>query len=468
MIADCKLKLLNYVEAYDAICQCGKIIYESENNPEDFPRELLRKYHECRGKLALLNENPVESAENYDKATRFADDDSKFAAASAALSALNFLDMPSEDVALPHLEYQKLVENIQPFTEYHERGEKIKIGYISSGFCQHELFVLIFGMISCHDKNKYEVTCYSLNKKDDAYTNVFRSQMPNFVDVKNLSYFEFAKKIHDDKIDILIDLMGHSEGNMLPALAYKPAPIQISGLGYSATTGMKAIDYFITDEIIDPPGEHDKFFKSGQSGNPEFAPCTQQDHVTFGTICDYTKINDDMLQIWKEILNRVPDSVLIIRAKEFESISTRDHAYSRMKAMGFNMDKVVLLQVVPEYLNEMLKLDLILDSYPCVGESQTIDAVYMGVPTITLCGERRSTRFSYSILKALELENLVVNNVQDYIERAVGLASDKEALDALHKSLRNMLINCEKLNPQNITRALENHFEKILAEKKVV
>lgn len=478
-IADCKHKLLKYVEAYDAICKCGKIIYESENNPDDFSREFLREYHDCCGKLALLNENPVESAENYDKAAYFADDESKFASASAAVASLNFLDMLDEDIAAPHFEYQTLLENIQPFKEYHERGEKIKVGYISSGFCKNELFTALFGMVTSQDKNKFDVYCYSLNEKDDLYTNVIKNQIKNFVNVKNLSYFEFAQKIHDDEIDILVDLTGHSKGNMLPTLAYKPAPIQISGLGYSATTGMKEVDYFISDEIVDPPGSHEKYFtekflylpcqfsyaQRTDVKTPVLAPCTKRGYVTFGTICDYSKINDNMLIIWKEILNRVPNSMLLMRAKEFESVSTMDHAYTRMKAMGFDMDKILLLSPVEEYLNEMLQLDIILDSYPYGMGINIIDAVYMGVPVITLYSKRRSTRFGLSILKNLGVEHLAADNVQDYIDRAVGLANDMEAVDALHKSLRNILKQTKALNPSDYVKELESNFEKILAEK---
>ncbi|MBR6012432.1 MAG: hypothetical protein IK062_01445 [Selenomonadaceae bacterium] len=475
-IADCRKNLLNYAGAYESVCQCGKIIYESGKNLDEFSNKFLQKYHDLRGKLSLFSGNPVESADNYDKAVQFADENSKFAPASAALVSLNFLDMSSEDTIEPHFEYQKLLENIQPFTEYHERGEKIRVGYISAGFCQNELFTALFGMITTQNKEKFDVYCYSLNKRDDQYTNVFRAQVQNFVNVRNLSYFELAKKIHDDKIDILVDLAGHTEGNMLPTLAYKPAPIQISGLGYTETTGMKSVDYFITDEVVDPPGEHEKYFtekllympcqfsyaQRTDVKTPQAAPCTQRDHVTFGTICDYHKINDEMLLVWKEILNRVPKSVLMMRAQEFASASTINHAYARMKKLGFNMDQITFLPPVPNYLDEMLNLDLILDSYPCGIGINTIDAIYMGVPVITLYSDRRSTRFGLSILKSADVENLAVNNVQDYIERAVALVNDKEALDALHKNLRALMQKSSALNPENYTKILESHFEKIL------
>ena len=476
MIAACKQELLDYVGAYEAICKCGKIIYESDYNLDEFSEKFLRQYHERQGKLSLLNGDPVEAAENFDKAAQFSDEESKFALASSALLSLHFLDISSEDTATPHFEYQNLVADIKPYTDYHERGEKIKVGYISADFRQHAIFPVSLGLVTCHDRNKFDVTCYSLNEKDDRYTEIFKQAATNFLNVTDMTYSELAKKIHDDAIDILVDLSGHSAGNVLPVFAYKPAPIQISGLGYMATTGLKSMDYFITDEIVDPPGEHEKFFtekllympsqfsyaQRTDVLTPQFTPCIHRGYVVFGTICRYQKISNEILHVWKEILNRVPNSVLMMRAQEFASISTKDHAYERMKAIGFNMDQVLFVPAIPNYMDKMLDLDLILDTYPYVGGSTTLDAIYMGVPVLTFYGERRSTRFGLSILKNIGLADLAVDNVQDYIERAVVLANDWDALDTLHKNLRKMLQKSAALNPVDYTRMLEKHFEEIL------
>lgn len=476
MMATCKQKLMDYVGAYADICQCGKIIYKSEHSLENFSDKFLQLYHEWHGKLSLLNGDPVEAAENYERAAQFSDEESKFKLASSALLSLHFLDISAEDTVAPHFEYQNLVDDIVPYAEYHERNEKIKVGYLSADFRQYTLFAVTLGIMICHDKTKFDVICYNLSETDNAYTKMFRQNVKNFIDVKGLSYSELAKKIHDDKIDILVDLSGHSEGNALPVFAYKPAPIQISGLGYPATTGLKAMDYFITDEILDPPGKHEKFFTEkllympsqfsyatrADINTSEGAPCIKSGHVTFGTICDYQKISNEILHIWKEILNRVPNAVLFMRAQEFAGISTKSHVYSRMKTIGFNMDQVVFAPPVPDYMKEMLELDLILDTYPYVGGGTTLDALYMGVPVLTFYGERRSTRFGLSILENVGLTALAVDNVQDYINRAVGLANDWQALDALHKNLRTMVKKSTALNPKHYTQQLEKYFEEFL------
>ena len=200
---------------------------------------------------------------------------------------------------------------------------------------------------------------------------------------------------------------------------------------------------------------------------PQAAPAIKNGYPTFGTICRYEKINDDMLKIWKQILDRVPNAVLIMRAKEFSSNSTIDHAYNRMKNLGFNMDRVSFRPAVPNWLQAILQLDVILDAYPYVGGSTTFDALYMGIPVITFYGERRNTRFGLSILKQFGIEGLAVpiTSPQDYIERAVGLVNDLGALDALHKNLRNMMKQAMTIRTRPYTKALEDVFVQFLNQK---
>ncbi len=481
-IAVCRDKLLDYAGAYEAICAAGRAIYQGGHDISEFTNSFLAQYHNLQAKLDLYNGNPQSAVDNYYKAAQFEESfKGKCDALDSALLSLHFTNISSADLAAAHFEYQKLLENIKPYTEYHKRAGKIKIGYVSGDFRKHALFTLAYGLIASHNKNKFEVTCYSLNPYDDIYTNLIKKQVANFVDVKNLSYAELAEKIHSDKIDVLIDLAGHSSGNVLPVFAYKPAPLQISGIGYMSTTGMKEFDYFITDEIVDPPGEHDKFFTEKllyfpsqfcyamreDVPQPQYAPCTKRDYVVFGTICRYEKINEDMLLIWKQILERVPKSILLMRAQKLVSNTTTDQLYERMKKLGYNMDRVVFQPAVDNYMAELLHLDVILDSYPYVGGSTTFDALYMGVPVVTFYGEKRSTRFGLSILKQLGLEGLAVpiDSPQDYIERAVGLANDVGALDALHKNLRVMMQKAPNIRPGMYARFLESKIEQFLNEK---
>jgi predicted O-linked N-acetylglucosamine transferase (SPINDLY family) len=200
---------------------------------------------------------------------------------------------------------------------------------------------------------------------------------------------------------------------------------------------------------------------------PQYAPCTKRDYVVFGTICRWQDVNDDMLKIWQKILERVPKSAMLIRAEEFTGNSAIDNAYERMKKLGFNMDQILFRPTASNYMEEMTHLDVILDPYPYVGRSLTLDALYMGVPIVTFYGERRTTRAGLSILKQLGLEGLAVpiNSQQAYIDRAVGLVSDLGTLDTLHKNLRTMIQKAMTIRPKRYCQLLEEKYEQILNEK---
>ncbi|MBQ7723430.1 MAG: hypothetical protein IJT57_03815, partial [Selenomonadaceae bacterium] len=392
---------------------------------------------------------------------------------------LHFINISDEELAAFHFDYQNFFADVVPFTTYHKPHDRIKVGYISGDFRVHAAFKVMFGFIAYHDRSKFEITCYSKNPKNDMYTEQFRQVVEHFVDVQNLTDEELAKKIHDDEIDIAFDLAGHTGYNGLPALVYRPAPVQICGIGYMSTTGLKEIDYFITDKVLDPPNQNreqyfsEKFLympaqfcysRPADVAIPNGASCMKNGYVTFGTICRYSKINDDSLAIWIEILNLVPTAKLLMRAGEFISNSLVDELYNRMKNLGCDMDRVIFRPAVTDYFETISELDIVLDAYPYVGGVTTLDALYMGVPVINFYGSRHSTRFGKSILASVGLGELSVNSVEAYINTAVALANDFETIDVLHKNLRGMFENSAALDPLKYCRCLERKFEEILAD----
>ncbi|MBQ7454046.1 MAG: hypothetical protein IJS69_03205, partial [Selenomonadaceae bacterium] len=395
----------------------------------------------------------------------------------SVLLSLHFLDLPSEELAAPHFDYQNFFADVKPFTTYHKRHDRIRVGYISGDFRKHAAFNIVFGFISCHDRKKFEITCYSKNPVNDEFTDLYKRGVEHYVDVSKLTDEELAKKIHDDEIDIAFDLAGQTGHNGLPALVYRPAPVQICGIGYMSTTGLKEIDYLLTDEVVDPPGMNEKFFSEKFLYMPaQFcyarredlpaaicAPCTFNGYVTFGTICRYMKINDDMLAIWTEILRRVPNAKLLMRAQEYISNRTQDDLYEKLKSLGCDMNRVIMRPAVPDYFRAIAQVDIILDAYPYVGGATTLDALYMGVPVVNLYGERHSTRFCKSILHSVGLGELSVGTVEEYINIAVALANDFETLDTLHKNLRNMFLQSDALDPMKYCRRLESKYEELLS-----
>ena len=480
MIADRRYLTDDNLGAYEAMRAAMDYIYSPEGTEKNYSNKFVAECHKKMAKYAHDNRQHVEGVENDRLAFELTEDkDTRLVFYDAMLLGLHFLDISNEDMTAFHFEYQKFFDDIKPFTTYHKRHDRIKVGYISGDFRRHAAFAVVFGFISCHDRSKFEITCYSKNLKDDDLTEIYKKAVDHFVDVKKLSAVELAKKIHDDEIDIAFDLAGHTGCNGLPALAYRPAPVQICGIGYMSTTGLKAIDYFITDEILDPPNQNreqyfsEKFLympaqfsyaRPGDAPTPDGAPCIKNGYVTFGTICRYSKISDDMLAIWTEILNLVPNAKLLMRAQEFISNKAVDELYNTLKNFGCDMDRVIFRPAVSglDYFTAVSQVDIMLDAYPYVGGTTTLDALYMGVPVINLYGERHSTRFGKSILASVGLGELSVDNVEAYINNAVALANDKDTLDILHKNLRNMFLNSEALDPVKYCRLLEKKFEELL------
>lgn len=474
MIADRRHMTDDNVGAYEAMRKAIELIGDGR-----YSNFFIAECYSKLGKFALDNRRVVEAVESYSRAFELAEDVSKqLEYYDSILLSLYFTDIPSAEMAAAHFDYQNLLDAVAPFTTYHSRNERIKVGYISGDFRRHAAFAVMFGFMSCHDRSKFEVTCYSNSNVSDEFTELYKRGVEHFVDVSDLTAAQLAQRIHDDAIDIAVDLAGHTSYNGLHALAYRPAPVQVSGLGYMSTTGLKAIDYFITDAVLDPPEEgREQFFSEKFLYMPaQFsyaqrldlpasngAPCLKTGHVTFGTICRYSKITDEMLAVWTEILNRVPTAKLLMRAQEFISNKTVDELYNALKSLGCDMERVTIRPAVHDYFGAISQLDICLDAYPYVGGATTLDALYMGVPVVNLYGERHSSRFGKSILHSVGLEELAVDNVAAYIETAVALANDVETLDALHKGLRQMFLTSEALDPVKYCRTLEAKFEELLS-----
>ncbi len=479
-IADRKYLTDDNLGAYEVMHKAIERFYPPYDEAKNFSNDIIAEYFCKMAKYAQSNGYHLEAMENYERASELCTNTQRrLEYYDAILLTLHFFDISSEELTAPHFDYQQFFEGIEQFASYHKPHKRIRIGYISGDFRRHAAFGVVFGFISCHDKSKFEIFCYNRNKVDDIYTEIFKKVVEHFVNVKSLSDKELAQKIHDDEIDIAFDLAGHTGHNGLPALAYKPAPVQVSGIGYMSTTGLKAIDYFITDKFLDPPGQNREQYFSEKFlympcqfcyARPENIPasegaaCIENGYVTFGTICRYSKITEDMLAIWKVILDRVPDAKLIMRAQEFISNRTCDELYGRMKNLGYDMDRIIFRAAVADadYFKAISKIDICLDAFPYVGGATTLDALYMGVPVINLFSERHSTRFGKSILESVGLGELSVDNVEAYVNNAVGLASDFETLDILHKNLRQMFLNSDALNPMKYCRRLEEKFTELI------
>lgn len=389
---------------------------------------------------------------------------------------------PADDTELfeAHRKYADFFKGIKTYTHKNAaHHERLRIGYISSDFRRHVMVHFAWPFLTAYDRSRFEVHVYSLTGEEDNYSEVLRSKVDAWTNLCGKSREKIAERIYNDEIDILVDLAGHSLGSGLPALAYKPAPVQISGLGYMATTGLPAVDYYWTDAFVDPEGAHEALFTEKllrlssqfcyvpliKCPESDGAPCKSRGWVLFGVFNHYRKITDTMLEAWKKILEAVPDSKILIKSQVFFSPQNVDDAFERLEAAGLDMDRIIFEPATSDYMQRYLDVDIALDTYPYPGGGTTADALYMGVPVITMYGDRRSSRFAYGMMASVGLEGLTVQTAEDYAARAVGLASDVELLDILHKKLRSMMEASPLMDARKYMNEVETWYEEVWKER---
>ena len=396
----------------------------------------------------------------------------------AGLLKLNAADVSAQEVYEKSLGYGALFADVQPYTHRGRRKkDKIRIGYISGDFRQHVMQYFIWPFLAGYDANAFDVYVYSLGKADQ-YTDFFQTLVTKWRDLTSYEQdtVRIAREIHADKVDILFDLAGHTAGTGLAALAWKPAPLQLSGLGYMATTGLPAVDYFVTDHYCDPEGSGSEAFYvekllrltsqfcyNGYTHLPASTetPARGRGYIQFASFNQYQKFYDPMLRAWQEIMGRVPQSRLLLKNNAYSKPGVVQSAYERLQRLGFDMSRVQFEQATRDYMNRYLDVDIALDTFPWPGGGTTCDALYMGVPVVSYYTERHSTRFTYSLLANIGLSDLASTSLSDYVETAVALAGNLDLLDALHRELRDRMKASPVMDQERYIREMEECYRAI-------
>ena len=393
----------------------------------------------------------------------------------AGLLKLNAADVSAQEVYEKSLGYDALFADVRPYTHRGRRKkDKIRIGYISGDFRQHVMQYFIWPFLAGYDANAFDVYVYSLGKSDQ-YTDFFQTLVTKWRDL--ISYEQdtvrIAREIHEDEVDILFDLAGHTGNTGLAALAWKPAPVQLSGLGYMATTGLRMVDYFVTDHCCDPEGSGSEAFYvekllrltsqfcyNGYTHLPASTgtPARGRGYIQFASFNQYQKFYDPMLRAWQEIMERVPQSRLLLKNNAYAKPGVVQSAYERLQRLGFDMSRVQFECATKDYMWRYLDVDIALDTFPWPGGGTTCDALYMGVPVVTMYGTRRSTRFSYAMLHLVGAEELAVTSASAYISCAVSLAEDLDRLDGIHCTLRRKMETSPLMDQAGYMYALEQAY----------
>lgn len=464
----------HFAAAYYALTQAQRIV-RRDGAGAAFVTNILAMKGNAAVQLGKVRRAARIFASAYDIAPDF---DDKCRMYSSYLMTLNSLPVTETELFAAHRRYQSIFAAVKKYSpRVRRRHKKIRLGYISPDFHRHVMFFFFYQLAIAHDAEKFDLYAYYSDERRDKFTEMLQSCFTVWREVKKMRFAEMARQIYDDEIDILVDLAGHTSGSGLPVLAYKPAPVQISGLGYMATTGLDAADYIMGDKYVDPPDKQTEtyltetpfrftglFCYTGQSNLPSAinAPCRTVGYVTFACFNQYHKITDDMIVLWREILRLVPNSRLMLKNMSFEDEKIRCYAAERLRRLGISEGQTQLEPPSWDYMESYLRADVALDTYPYTGGGTTCDALYMGVPVVSLYGERRGSRFGLSILSAAGLGELAVDTAAAYVRKAVALAEDTEFLDALHRNLRPLMLRSTLMNTRQYIKEWENFLQNIL------
>ena len=328
---------------------------------------------------------------------------------------------------------------------------KLRIGYVSADFREHSAAYVFGGMLIHFDRANFEVFAYSNCELEDGITRQFQESVTCWRNIHRMSDDEAAAVIVKDKIDILVDLSGHSGGNRLLLFARKPAPIQCTGWGYATSTGLKAIDYFFTDRFCVPESERHYYtekvsylpclvsswfpFRFPEVGPP---PALKKGYVTFGCFNRLAKISDMALDAWCEILRRLPAARMIIKCGEFDKPENKYRIRDFFISNGIEADRFSLIGVTPklEHIASFNMIDIALDPFPQCGGVTALEGLMMGVPLVVMRGDTITGRGASSILSNIHCKHWIANTVDEYVDIALSF-SDYNDLEFYREVLRH-------------------------------
>ena len=374
-----------------------------------------------------------------------------------------------------HAAYAKMLGSLPLFSHTVRKHGKLRIGYLSPNLTDHIVLNFAIQLFSAYNRSRYEVRLYDIGTLQCETTDWVAGMVDGYTDLSKCRPQEAAARIHADEIDILFDLAGHSAGGKtLMIAAHKPAPIQLSGIGYFNTTGLSAMDYFLGDPFCDPPGEEVHFteqilrlpqthlcFTPSERFRPyEHLQRTPHENVVFASFNNFAKITDAMLTAWGEILRAVPAARLLLK-----NVHPLKETLTRMKKRavqaGIDPARLELRPGSKDYLADYLDADVILDTFPYQGGGTTCEALCMGLPVVVQAGTRHGARFGVSLLHNAGLSELIAGSTEEYIERAVLLARDRTLLGALQTAIPRMMRASPLMNGMGYVRAMEDAYEMI-------
>lgn len=364
-----------------------------------------------------------------------------------------------------------------------ERPERLRIGYVSSDLRKHSVAYFVEPLLAQHDAARFEITCYFAHKDADATTARLRKLAHRWRHVADLDDPQFLRMIADDGIDILVDLNGHTAGGRLTAFARRAAPVQVSFIGYPDTTGVTEMDYRLTDAIADPPGAERLCTESllrlpgcflcyqPPENAPDVAPapCEKSGFITFGSFNNLAKVNPEVIAVWAKLLREAPDSRLVMKNPSLTDKLTRERYQAMFADAGISPERLDLLGFIADdggHLGAYGRIDIALDTFPYNGTTTTCEALWMGVPVISLRGERHSARVGASLLTAVGRPEWIADMPEQYLQIAHKLEQDQARLAQFRSGLREQMSASRLCSARDYVQAVEHAYDDMAVARK--
>uniref|UniRef100_A0A7S4UB31 Probable UDP-N-acetylglucosamine--peptide N-acetylglucosaminyltransferase SPINDLY n=1 Tax=Alexandrium monilatum TaxID=311494 RepID=A0A7S4UB31_9DINO len=403
------------------------------------------------------------------------------------LLALNYLHgVSSERVFAAHRAWgERFCRELgHPFTDWlsaRQMKRPLRVGYISPDFFTHSVSFFCHCLFEHRNSELFDIYLYSNTAREDEKTELFKNMVPpdRWKKVLGRPAQEVANLIREDSIDILIELAGHTANNRLDVVALKPAPVQFTYIGYNNTTGLGAVDYRVTDAVVDPPDSQQPFSEElvrlpgcflcytppARIPDVEPLPALRTGYITFGSFSCLAKVSAPCVALWARVLREVPGSRLLVKNKGFYSADVQATFIEHFKRHGIAEDRLKLMALAPtsfDHLKIYNEVDIALDTFPYSNTTTSCETLLMGVPVVCLAGSTHGSRVGMTLLNAIGLSEFAAANQEEYVAKAKGLAGDLQTLATVRQNLRQIMCSSMLCDGRGFVR---DKFEPMLLEK---
>lgn len=373
-----------------------------------------------------------------------------------------------------HLDRTKMM--IRKTFKFSTSPEKLRIGYVSPDFRTHSVSCFFEPLLRAHDRNKFDIYCYSDVISPDDTSRRLQTICKEWRDIAGMTDEDVTHLIIDDGIHILIDMTGHTGKNRLSMFMTRPAPVQVSWLGYPNTTGLSSMDYRLSDELADPENESGRWYTERivrlKHGFLSYAPpidappvanrpVNKNGFITFGSFNNLPKLSPSLVSVWSQILNKVEGSSMLLKSRFFADSSLREHYFNQFLSHGINKHRIKLLPAEPDtrrHLEKYSEMDIALDTFPYNGTTTTCEALWMGVPVVTLRGNRHAGRVGASILHRVGFNVLIAEDIDAYVKIVEKLANDRKYFSKICRNMRWRVLNSPLCDSGRFANTVEKAF----------